>query len=481
MIRKLKKLLLSLSIFILPFVGFAQLGAKTDTPGATVKTPGGFNLGNPIDELISFNFIIVEAPGYKKQTVAANDENNNFRKLKKLPSLQPLVTSKELGFTIQPGECKVNIINGNFKFTRYKDDGAYRKSKGVVSIANEYDLDFYSDRLQESLWTFLKTSSLLDTSEAFFRNDASSLVLDMEFNDFDLGTIATSSITYVEVKGDIKVKDAFGTELGVYDFSVKCNPMYASYLAFNDFLGYAFRVVHGEYGMEIWSDAIEDVVFQFTNSDLLKKIVRDRKIAQEAILAQPIVKVQKGKSLGITAESLSTSIVTIKTKDGHGSGCLISADGYVVTNHHVAGTGKDSIEVLLNNGEKYNAKLIRSDFVYDLALLKIESDFPFCSIEPIHTSKSKLGDKVTVIGTPADPSLGQTVTKGIVSGFRNAFGKTMIQTDAHINPGNSGGALFNDSGELIGIVSSKAAGSVVEGVGFAIPAHYIYERLRLEY
>jgi hypothetical protein len=484
MIGKLKKLFLSLLVCSFAISGSGQKGAKTDTPGATVKTLFGTNVGNPIDEKLNLVYLLfIEAPGYKKQTVDANVENGNFSKLKKLPSLKRLVTTEDLGYSIRPGECRVNILAGAFTFSFHTDDASYRKKKKELpEVKNEYDLDFYSDRLQESLWQFLKLSSLADTSETFFRDDSKSLIFDMEFNDFEMRAIYKTGIGHCVVKGKIVVKDAYGTELGTYDFNIKCNPVNAGRLAWvSASESYAFSLVHGEYGMDIWSEVIEDVTFELTTSDLLQKIVTERKVTQEAILSQPILKLQKAKPLGMSAENLSSSIVTIKTKDGHGSGCLISSDGYIVTNHHVAGAGKDSIEVLLNNGEKYDAKLIRSDFVYDLALLKIESGFPFCAVEPSQSPMSKLGDKVTVIGTPADPSLGQTVTRGIVSGYRDAFGRKLIQTDAHINPGNSGGALFNDKGELIGIVSSKAAGGVVEGVGFAIPAHYIYERLRLEY
>ncbi len=484
MLRKLKEIILSMLVCSVTINGLGQKGARTDTPGATVKTMYGYSLGNPIDKKIDLaNLLVIEAPGYKKQAIDANVENGHFKKLKKLPSLKRLVTTEDLGYSIRPGECRVNILAGAFTFSFHTDDASYRKKKKELpEVKNEYDLDFYSDRLQESLWQFLKLSSLADTSETFFRDDSKSLIFDMEFNDFEMRAIYKTGIGHCVVKGKIVVKDAYGTELGTYDFNIKCNPVNAGRLAWvSASESYALSLVHGEYGMDIWSEVIEDVTFELTTSDLLQKIVTERKVTQEAILSQPILKLQKAKPLGMSAENLSSSIVTIKTKDGHGSGCMVSSDGYVITNHHVAGSGKDSIEVLLNNGEKYDAKLIRSDFVYDLALLKIESNSAFCAVQPLTLKTSSLGDKVTVIGTPADPSLGQTVTKGIISGYRDANGKNLIQTDAHINPGNSGGALFNDKGELIGIVSSKASGSVVEGVGFAIPAHYIYERLRLEY
>ena len=84
------------------------------------------------------------------------------------------------------------------------------------------------------------------------------------------------------------------------------------------------------------------------------------------------------------------------------------------------------------------------------------------------------------IGTPADQELGQTVTKGIVSGERQVEGRSFIQTDVSINPGNSGGALIDKTGMLLGVVNAKIVGRGIEGIGFAIPASRMLEVLKLD-
>jgi serine protease Do len=95
-------------------------------------------------------------------------------------------------------------------------------------------------------------------------------------------------------------------------------------------------------------------------------------------------------------------------------------------------------------------------------------------------ARVELADKVYVLGTPADITLGQTISSGIISAQRNFFGRDYYQTDARLNGGNSGGALMNESGELIGVVCSKISGLGIEGVGFVIPAKYIFERLKID-
>jgi Do/DeqQ family serine protease len=156
-----------------------------------------------------------------------------------------------------------------------------------------------------------------------------------------------------------------------------------------------------------------------------------------------------------------------------GSGVLLDADGYLVTNYHVIADASE-IEVALRDGRSGRAELIGSDAVTDLALLKISiKDLP--AIAQGDDSKVHIGDLVLAIGNPF--GVGQTVTLGVVGAVgREAPGinalNDFIQTDAAINPGNSGGALINADGALIGIntaIYSRSGGS--EGIGFAVPVN----------
>ena len=154
-----------------------------------------------------------------------------------------------------------------------------------------------------------------------------------------------------------------------------------------------------------------------------------------------------------------------------GSGVIASADGYVLTNHHVV-QAADEISVSLGDSRRFDAKLIGADPETDLAVLKI--DAPKLPVITFGRAEGlAVGDVVLAIGNPFD--VGQTVTMGIVSALgRNNLGinrfENFIQTDAAINQGNSGGALVDSNGNLVGINSaiySRTGGSV--GIGFAIP------------
>jgi Do/DeqQ family serine protease len=156
---------------------------------------------------------------------------------------------------------------------------------------------------------------------------------------------------------------------------------------------------------------------------------------------------------------------------GMGSGVIVSAEGYILTNHHVI-EGADAIEVALNDGRNATAKVIGTDPETDLALLKI--DLPKLPTIVLGQMESlQVGDAVLAIGNPF--GVGQTVTSGIVSALgRKQLGintfENFIQTDAAINPGNSGGALVDVNGLLMGIntaIYSRSGGNM--GIGFAVP------------
>ena len=153
-----------------------------------------------------------------------------------------------------------------------------------------------------------------------------------------------------------------------------------------------------------------------------------------------------------------------------GSGVIISADGYIVTNNHVV-DGADELTVTLSeNSKEYSARIIGSDNTTDLALIKIDAkDLPAITIA--NSDDVKVGEWVLAVGNPL--GLNNTVTAGIVSAKARSMGSgvsSMIQTDAAINQGNSGGALVNTRGELIGINAMlySQTGSNI-GYGFAIP------------
>lgn len=193
-------------------------------------------------------------------------------------------------------------------------------------------------------------------------------------------------------------------------------------------------------------------------------------------------------SISAVAEKSAGSVVEITTEvktnsmfigeaiaQGAGSGVILTQDGYIVTNNHVI-DGAQRITVRTNDGTEYDAKLIATDPKTDLSVVKIEAS----GLSPITFADSdsiQVGQLAIAIGNPLG-ELGGTVTSGIISATGRELtiedeSMTLLQTSAAVNPGNSGGGLFDENGNLVGIVNAKSAGSEIEGLGFAIPSNTV--------
>ena len=160
---------------------------------------------------------------------------------------------------------------------------------------------------------------------------------------------------------------------------------------------------------------------------------------------------------------------------GLGSGFIISEDGQIVTNHHVV-AGAEKVTVKLADGRKFEAEVLGSDPMTDIALLKVEADVDLPTVDFGRSDTLRVGDEVVAVGNPF--GLGGTVTSGIVSALsrdiRSGPFDDFIQTDAAINRGNSGGPLFNNEGDVVGVntaIISPGGGSV--GIGFAVPSDLV--------
>lgn len=174
-----------------------------------------------------------------------------------------------------------------------------------------------------------------------------------------------------------------------------------------------------------------------------------------------------------TLQDLFSGSSSERAQMGTGSGVIINADGYIITNNHVIKNAHE-LSVTLNNNKTYTAELIGTDPKTDIALLKIEADEALPFVTFADSDNVKIGEWVLAVGNPFN--LTSTVTAGIVSAkARDLSGmskQSFIQTDAAVNPGNSGGALVNTNGELVGINTAitSQTGSYV-GYSFAVPSN----------
>ncbi len=168
------------------------------------------------------------------------------------------------------------------------------------------------------------------------------------------------------------------------------------------------------------------------------------------------------------------------TNLGLGTGMIVSENGYVLTNWHVAGEKYTNCYVTLENGSVYNGNVVWADSNLDLAIVKISvSGLKYVTLGD--SDSIKIGQKAYAIGNPIGVEFQRTVTSGIISGINrtikiddengSSYMEDLIQTDATINPGNSGGPLINEKGEVIGINSVKI--TEAEGIGFAAPINIV--------
>lgn len=193
----------------------------------------------------------------------------------------------------------------------------------------------------------------------------------------------------------------------------------------------------------------------------------------EAVNVSSVVDQCRPTVVEITTEIASSGSNPFQqyVQQGAGSGVIMTSDGYIITNNHVI-EGASTITVKTVDGSEYDAKLIGRDAQTDLAVIKIEAnDLPAATFG--NSNELKVGDIAIAIGNPLG-SLGGTVTTGIISALNREITienetMTLLQTDAAINPGNSGGGLFDEAGNLIGIVNAKQSSAGIEGLGFAIP------------
>ena len=205
--------------------------------------------------------------------------------------------------------------------------------------------------------------------------------------------------------------------------------------------------------------------------------VADASEADKSLSNEQVAELVSNSVVEITTESASTSpFYPDYIESGAGSGVILSKDGYIITNHHVIEDAAN-IAITLKNGQTYEGKLIGSDKVTDLAVVKINAEEELTPVIIGDSNLIKVGQNALVVGNPLG-ELGGSVTSGIISALDREIAienelMTLLQIDAAVNPGNSGGGVFNNFGELIGVVNAKSSGEDIEGIGFAIPINTV--------
>lgn len=174
--------------------------------------------------------------------------------------------------------------------------------------------------------------------------------------------------------------------------------------------------------------------------------------------------------------TLTQAVVGLRSGTILGSGVIISTDGYVLTAAHVV-EGRETAIVSLSGGLSLDARVVRIDIATDVALLKLPGRGFQCA--PFAPEPAAVGTDLFAVGTPLNPKLANSITRGIVSGIRTIDNHRLIQTDASVSPGNSGGPLFDANGRIQALVQFKEAGTAIEGIAFGVPVSAIVSSLAL--
>ncbi len=291
-------------------------------------------------------------------------------------------------------------------------------------------------------------------------------VLKVETKILDISASKESKDSYL-IKGKVEFTVTNETEEEVYKVAYSVS-------------GFTSSPEFKKYGEVLMAKAAEEFKDDAEFQKAIKKHA-DKEIANkigESMAIKPAPLAIEGMKADVSI--LLPSVVTILTDNKFGSGFVVDKRGYIITNYHVI-EGEDTIEVKLNNGKKIFATVAKYNPIEDLALLKVESNDLLAL--SLRKTIPNVGTEVIAIGTPYDRELAQTVTKGIVSGIRELGAYKFIQFDASVNSGNSGGPLFDNRGNVIGVVtwkiSSSGRGRATEGLSFAIPIEQALEHLNL--
>ncbi len=390
-----------------------------------------------------------------------------------LPKLHEYSTRSETGQMLALGSINIELAEGDLKTSYFNNWRKFLKDKPTVSRFSKDDIS-----VEETLFSFDLKKRLAQTGYV----DTTAKVFSNRYVESTLSAKLTSARTCIignvlQVTGNVEwtlTNELTGENVAKEE--IFSESIFSVHQGNTDLVDDAVR--------ESLADLFERTMVEFIKNPKVNEYINRTSTQYEDISAgwDTLIIAQNPDSTLSSVSGAMNSVVTVVDKNSHGSGVVIGSGGYIITNHHViqdAFREKRNLQVQFSNGEKLSAEIIRFNPVYDLALIKIEADSLFTLI-PLGEEQIKLGADVFAIGAPGSVDLGQTISKGIISGKRVDQERTTIQTDVPINGGNSGGALVYNNGGLIGIVNAKIVGFGVEGIGFAIPANYIETALKLK-
>ncbi len=363
-----------------------------------------------------------------------------------------------------------NLKPEDIVYKEFNDYDDFTHNEGPNEESNPDDgmkgrVTFIPGRLNEKLDKY----NYIDTTEVF-RDKLNTLEFDLRFDSIGLKYIdpfSRSDERLIQGYADIafQLTNIYGEQLYEDSTVIKSGEFVAKDRGENNFRSVAKQI------------AIKAMVQFLKQAEVQQTMKREEGKDQDF---EPLA-LRPGKAIDTLQEAQKATVTVAIDDKGHGSGCVVGRNGYIVTNYHVVANHEDELTVTQGQqGAKLEAEVIRKNAYADLALIKVDKQFAYTYSIP-EQKTFETGMTVYTIGTPKSRALRQSFTKGIISGKRAQKANTYLQTDASVNPGNSGGALVDKKGRLHGIVTSKLMGVAYEGISFSLSADLVDDRLGLTY
>lgn len=372
---------------------------------------------------------------------------------------------KKVGMDINAYDYRFRYFNSYYDYMDNKD---WRESR---SDEDNEDLQLENTIFANSLNEILKNNGYIDTTRRVFKNSyLNNLYLEATIKEYTLNRVnhKSNGFCYTDLLVDFELQNIYGDSI----YATEIEASSGDFVYKKDYSRYIEKSIDRSI-----KDALEVAMIKLFKNESVDSLLHDKSEKNDEDNFEPI----SIPNAGIFVQNIDEAVkstVTIKTKDGHGSGFIVSNKGHIITNYHVVNDTTD-LKVVLNNKKEFDMEILRVSRIHDLALVKIDT----ANLIPFKLKADKylpLAKELFAVGTPFGEDLSQSVSRGIISGIRPLEGDgELIQTDASINGGNSGGAMIDEYGLVYGVVSSKLKGFSIEGVAFGIPAYNVLSKLKL--
>jgi serine protease Do len=381
-------------------------------------------------------------------------------------------------------DAKILEVEKEREKEKKNDEIKSLKKKTKVLLDEESKKLVYEHiKLAENVFNTLNKTGYIDTVNQVFLDNNNTLVLSGVIKKYSTNQIIAKGLQLMATQGSTYfpysyakakiyitwyIKNSYGEKIDSIEDESYSGEFTSSF-------------IHSKGLDPMYGDAIENSLQKLMKTQIFLNHI---KIDTNFNIKDSILTLSKPNKIVTNADDATNASVIIKRKDkGHGSGFVISNDGYILTNYHVIADEFNNktaeIKAILSNGEEVSVKVIRYNKMRDVALLKVDNTFEKAFFLSNEKTYKKLMD-VYAVGTPKSLELGQSVSIGILSNERKRNNNYLLQLNMSVNSGNSGGPLFDKTGILHGIVSSKLIGKSTEGVAFAIPSYLLQDYLNLK-